>query len=58
MTIIKSFHVNVTSVLTTGHAESGTRTLFLRIATLNVLPIRRAMEEAGFRILEPGTLWP
>jgi acetoin utilization protein AcuB len=53
MTIIKSFHVNVTSVLTTGHTEPGTRAVFFRIATLNVGPIRDAIREAGYRILAP-----
>jgi len=54
MTIIKSFHVNVTSVLTTGHTEPGTRAVFFRIATLHVEPIRKAIREAGYRILNPA----
>lgn len=56
--IIKSFHVNITSVLTTGHADEGMRAVFFRINTLNVAPIRKAIEEAGFRILDPGTFLP
>ena len=52
--IIKGFHVNITSVLTTGHAEKGLRAIFFRIATLNVGPIRKAIEDAGFRILDPS----
>ena len=52
--IIKSFHVNITSILTTGHTEEGFRAIFFRIATLNVGPIRKAIEEAGFRILDPS----
>ncbi len=52
--IIKSFHVNITSVLTTGHVEEGYRAIFFRIATLNVMPIRKAIEAAGFRILDPS----
>lgn len=54
VTIIKTFHVNITSVLTTGHTEAGNRAVFLRISTLNVGPIRRALQEAGYRILDPG----
>ncbi|HBX43578.1 MAG TPA: hypothetical protein DEH27_07200 [Deltaproteobacteria bacterium] len=54
MAIIKSFHVNVTSVLTTGHTEPGTRAVFFRIATLHVGPIRKAIQEAGYRILNPA----
>jgi acetoin utilization protein AcuB len=54
MTIIKSFHVNITSILTTGHTEPGTRAVFFRIATLNVGPIRKAIQEAGYRILDPA----
>lgn len=52
--IIKSFHVNITSILTTGHTEEGFRAIFFRVATLNVGPIRKAIEEAGFRILDPS----
>jgi acetoin utilization protein AcuB len=52
--IISSFQVNITSVLTTGHAEQGKRASFLRIATLNVGPIRKAIEEGGFEILDPS----
>lgn len=54
MTIIKSFHVNITSILTTGHTEPGTRAVFFRIATLHVGPIREALQEAGYRILDPA----
>lgn len=54
MTIIKSFHVNVTSVLTTGHTEPGTRAVFFRIATLHVEPIRKAIQKAGYHILNPA----
>ena len=54
VSIISSFQVNITSVLTTGHTEEGKRAAFLRIATLNVGPIRRAIEEAGFEILDPS----
>lgn len=53
MAVIKSFHVNITSVLTTGHTEPGTRAVFFRIATLNVGPIRNAIQEAGYRTLDP-----
>jgi acetoin utilization protein AcuB len=54
MDIIKSFHVNITSILTTGHTEPGTRAVFFRIATLHVGPIRNAIREAGYRILGPA----
>lgn len=54
VSIIKSFHVNITSILTTGHTEEGKRAVFLRISTLNVGPIRKALQEAGYRILDPG----
>jgi len=54
MTIIKSFHVNITSILTTGHTEPGTLAVFFRIATLNLGPIRKAIQEAGYRILDPA----
>jgi len=52
--IISSFQVNITSILTTGHLEDGKMTAFFRIATLNVGPIRKAIEEAGFEILDPS----
>ncbi len=53
VTIIKGFHVNITSILTTGHAQEGMRAIFLRIATLNIVPIKKAIQEAGYRILDP-----
>jgi acetoin utilization protein AcuB len=51
--IIGSFHVNITSVLSIPH-EEGKRADFLRVATMNVGPIRKAIEEAGFEILDPS----
>jgi acetoin utilization protein AcuB len=51
--IIGSFHVNITSVVSIRH-EDGKRADFLRVATLNVGPIRKAIEEAGFEILDPS----
>ncbi len=53
VTIIKTFHVNITSVLTTGHTEPNKRAVFFRIATLNLGPIREAIREAGYQILDP-----
>lgn len=53
VTIIKNFHVNITSVLTTGITEPEKRAVFFRIATLNLAPIRKALRDAGYRILEP-----
>jgi len=50
--IIGSFHVNITSVLSTRHVEEGKQATFLRVATLNIGPIRKAIEEAGFEILD------
>jgi len=52
--IIGSFRVNITSVLSTRHVEAGKRANFFRIATLNIGPIRKAIEEAGFEILDPS----
>lgn len=54
VTIIKNFHVNITSILTTGHTDPDKRAVFFRIATLNVGPIRKALQEAGYKILSPG----
>lgn len=54
ITIIKNFHVNITSILTTGHTDPDKRAVFFRIATLNVGPIREALREAGYEILSPG----
>src|SRR3990172_5348498 len=54
VTIIKNFHVNITSILTTGHTDPGKRAVFFRIATLNVGPIQKALQEAGYEILSPG----
>ena len=56
--IIKTFHVNITSILTTGHTEPDKRAVFFRIATLNVGPIRKALQEAGYEILDPGDFPP
>lgn len=58
MAIIKTFHVNIISVLTTGHAAEGMRAIHFRVNTLNVAPIRKAIEEAGFRILDPRSFLP
>ncbi len=52
--VIKTFHVNITSILTTGHTDPDKRAVFFRIATLNVGPIRKALQDAGYRILDPG----
>ena len=55
MTIIKGFNVNITSVLTTGAPEEGKRAIFFRVATQNVVPLKQAIREAGFRILDPSS---
>jgi len=52
--IIKGFNVNITSILTTGHAVEGNRAIFFRVATLNVAPLKKAIEEAGYQILDPS----
>ncbi len=57
VSIIKSFHVNITSLLTTDSPEEGKRAIFLRVSTLNIVPIRKAIEEAGFRILDPSSFY-
>jgi len=51
--IIGSFHVNITSVVSIPH-EGGKRADFLRVATMNIGPIRKAIEDAGFEILDPS----
>lgn len=56
--IIKTFHVNIISVLTTGHAAEGMRAIYFRVNTQNVAPIRKAIEEAGFRVLDPDFILP
>lgn len=56
--IIKNFHVNIITVLTTGHAAEGMRAIYFRVNTQNVAPIRKAIEEAGFRFLDPGSFLP
>lgn len=53
VSVIKTFDVNITSILTTGHTEPENRAIYFRIATLNVGPIRKALAEAGYRILDP-----
>jgi len=58
MGIIQTFHVNIITVLTTGHAVEGMRAVYFRVNTLNVAPIRKAIAEAGFRILDPGSFLP
>ena len=57
VTIIKTFHVNITSILTTGTTEPDKRAVFFRLATLNVGPIRKAIQEAGYQILDPKDFW-
>lgn len=55
VSIIKEFNVNITSVLTTGYAEERKRAIFFRVATLNVTPLKKAIQEAGFQILDPSS---
>ncbi len=55
MSIVKTFNVNITSVLTTGAPEEGKRAVFFRVATQNLVPLKQAILEAGFRILDPSS---
>jgi acetoin utilization protein AcuB len=55
VSIIKEFNVNITSVLTTGYSEERKRAIFFRVATLNVTPLKKAIQEAGFQILDPSS---
>jgi acetoin utilization protein AcuB len=52
MAILKSFNVNIKSILTTGHPRDGMRTVFFRIGTMNPAPIKQAIREEGYRVLE------
>ena len=54
LTIIKNFHVKTTSILTARHTDPDKRAVVFRIATRNVGPIRKAIQEAGYEILSPG----
>lgn len=56
--IIKTFRVNIITVLNTGHATEGMRAIYFRVNTQNIAPIRKAIEEAGFGILDPGSFLP
>lgn len=56
--IISAFHVNIITVLSTGHAAEGMRAVYFRVNTQNVAPIRKAVEGAGFRILDPRSFLP
>ncbi len=56
--IIKGFNVNITSVLTSGHAEEGKRAIFFRVATINVGPIKESIRQAGYPILEAKDFRP
>lgn len=54
VSIIKGFNVNITSLLTTGHSEENKRAIFIRVATMNIIPLKNAIREAGFEILDPS----
>lgn len=51
--IVLSFNVNVTSMITSGHVEEGKMAVFFRVATLNTLPMKKAMADAGFTLIDP-----
>ncbi len=50
--IIKQFNVNLISVMTTPLREKRARVVYLRVATLNTIPIKNALKEKGIKILE------
>ena len=49
---IKEFNSNLISVMTTPYSEKGKRIVYIRIATLNVNPIKEALRKKGITILE------
>ncbi|MGE5753231.1 MAG: CBS and ACT domain-containing protein [Deltaproteobacteria bacterium] len=55
VSIIKGFNVNITSILTTGHAVEGKRAIFFRVATLNVASLKKAIQDVGYQILDPSS---
>lgn len=50
---IKKFNTNLISLMTIRHPAGGKRIVYLRIATLNVLPIKAALESKGIQVLDP-----
>jgi len=49
---IKEFKTNLISIMTTPYSEKGKRIVYIRIATLNVVPIKEALRARGITILE------
>ncbi|RMG58609.1 MAG: CBS domain-containing protein [Deltaproteobacteria bacterium] len=49
---IKEFNVNLISVMTTPLKEKKKRVVYLRVATLNVIPIKKALSQKGIYVLE------
>lgn len=49
---IKKFNVNLISVMTTPLKEKKKRVVYLRVATLNVIPIKKALSQKGIYVLE------
>jgi acetoin utilization protein AcuB len=50
---VKKFKTKLISIMTTPHPSGGKRIIYLRVASLNVLPIKKALEERGIEILDP-----
>ncbi len=50
--IIKEFNTNLISVMTTPYSEKGKRIVYIRVATLNMVPIKEALRHKGISILE------
>ncbi|NIS75572.1 MAG: CBS domain-containing protein [Deltaproteobacteria bacterium] len=50
---IKQSNTNLISFMTTPHPSGKKRIVYLRVATINILPIKEALEKKGIEILDP-----
>lgn len=50
---IKQCNTNLISFMTTPHPSGKKRIVYLRVATINILPIKEALEKKGIEILDP-----
>jgi acetoin utilization protein AcuB len=50
---IKQCNTNLISVMTTPHPSGKKRIVYLRVATINILPIKEALEKKDIEILDP-----
>ena len=50
---IKQCNTNLISVMTTPHPSGKKRIVYLRVATINILPIKESLEKKGIEILDP-----